>query len=106
MDEVQMMERGILGSEKGATTTSSKGKQPWKRFDDVKSLKDDLLSQANQLQNKPMGDGDGGLGNSMPNLRVPSEIRKAKVAQVMSLLERETALVDAVKGRLERLSVG
>ena len=106
MEEVQMMERGILGSEKSATTTSNKAKQPWKRFDDVKSLKDELSSQANQLQNKSTGDGDGGLSTSMPNLRVPSEIRKAKVAQVMSLLERETALVDAVKGRLERLSVG
>ena len=36
---------------------------------------------------------------------VSSELKKEKVAQVMQLIERETALVDGVKGRLERLTM-
>ena len=39
-------------------------------------------------------------------LKVPADVRKAKMAQVTKLLERETAMVDAVTERLERLGVG
>ena len=38
-------------------------------------------------------------------LKVPADVRKAKLAQVNKLLERETALVEAVTERLERLGV-
>ncbi|CAK7197437.1 hypothetical protein SEUCBS139899_000084 [Sporothrix eucalyptigena] len=38
-------------------------------------------------------------------LKVPADVRKAKLAQVTKLLERETALVEAVTERLERLGV-
>jgi nucleoporin NUP82 len=40
-----------------------------------------------------------------PNIKVPSEIRKAKMNQIMNLLDRESALVEAAKSRLERLSL-
>jgi nucleoporin NUP82 len=40
------------------------------------------------------------------DLRIPNEVRRAKMAQVMALLDRETALVEAVSARLERLQVG
>ena len=46
---------------------------------------------------------------SLPTLqgvRIPSELRRAKLQQVQAMLERETALVDAVSARLERLQVG
>ncbi|CAK7220326.1 hypothetical protein SBRCBS47491_004149 [Sporothrix bragantina] len=38
-------------------------------------------------------------------LKVPADVRKTKLAQVTKLLERETALVEAVTERLERLGV-
>ncbi|KJR85851.1 uncharacterized protein SPSK_08442 [Sporothrix schenckii 1099-18] len=38
-------------------------------------------------------------------LQVPADVRKAKMAQVTKLLERETAMVEAVTERLERLGV-
>jgi len=106
MDEVRALEHTILPSEK-KTSTPSKPKQTWERFEEIKALRDALFSQADQLQKKG-GEGIGHEGAASParNLKIPAEIRKAKVAQVMGLLERETALVDAVKSRLERLSVG
>ncbi|KAI9893467.1 MAG: hypothetical protein M1814_006764 [Vezdaea aestivalis] len=40
-----------------------------------------------------------------PGIRIPLDIRKAKIEQVMAMLERETALVEATKARLERLAI-
>ncbi|CAK7264510.1 hypothetical protein SEPCBS119000_001026 [Sporothrix epigloea] len=43
--------------------------------------------------------------DSKHTLKVPADVRKAKLAQVTDLLERETALVEAVAERLKRLGV-
>jgi nucleoporin NUP82 len=41
---------------------------------------------------------------SVPDgVKIPSDIRKAKLQQVMGGLSRTTALVEAVSARLERL---
>ncbi|KAJ9155120.1 Nucleoporin NUP82 [Pleurostoma richardsiae] len=109
MDEIRVMAASVLGPETDETAPSSKGKPAWKRIEEVKSLKEDLVRQAEQLQkqkDRSVGDAEGNTAPSVPNLKIPSEIRKAKVSQVMTLLERETNLVDAIKSRLERLSVG
>lgn len=42
---------------------------------------------------------------SRHGLQIPADVRKAKMAQVTKLLERETAMVEAVTERLERLGV-
>ncbi|KAK0622889.1 hypothetical protein B0T14DRAFT_427619 [Immersiella caudata] len=107
MGEVQALEHSIMPEEEGRLSSPSKAKQTWERFEEIKALRDALFSQADQLQKKS-GEAIGHEGAASParNLKIPADIRKAKVAQVMSLLERETALVDAVKSRLERLSVG
>ena len=39
------------------------------------------------------------------SVKVPSEVRKAKIAQVKALLDRETALVEGAKSRLEKLTL-
>lgn len=115
-DEVRALESSILGSEtdQNKTTPSPatpRAKQPWKRFDEIKSLRDALFAQAEQLQKTGEGRGaatdEGGRPASpVPGIKIPAEIRKAKMAQVIGLLDRETALVDAVKARIERLSLG
>jgi nucleoporin NUP82 len=107
MDEVRALEGSIMPKKEGRPSSPSKAKQTWERFEEIKALRDALFSQADQLQ-KMGGEAIGHEGAASParNLKIPAEIRKAKVAQVMGLLERETALVDAVKSRLERLSVG
>lgn len=114
IEEVQAMEKNVLGSEAGEEARppggAAKGtKAAWKRLDEIRKLKETLFSQAEQLQRNSGGDSGSNTGSaspSTPNLKIPAEIRRAKVAQVMSLLDRETALVDAVKSRLERLTVG
>ena len=49
---------------------------------------------------------DEGPTSSLPGLKIPAEVRRQKMAQVIGLLDRETALVDAVKARVQRLTVG
>jgi len=107
-EEVRGLEETVLeleGQEDGSA--DNKAKQGWKRFQEIQTLRNALFSQVEQLQ-KASGEGGEPDSGSSParNLKIPADIRKAKVAQIMSLLDRETALVDAVKSRLERLSVG
>lgn len=106
MEEVRALGESVLEPE-GQQAPPADSKQAWKRFEEIKSLRDALFSQVDQLQ-KTGGEGVGQDGAASParGLKIPADIRKAKVAQIMGLLERESALVDAVKTRLERLSVG
>lgn len=81
--------------------------QLWKRLEDVKRLQEELSAEAEALK-KAQGEGDGdGEGGSpvmvTSELKIPQEIRRAKLQQVQGLLSRETALVEAVRARLERL---
>lgn len=96
IDEVALVESKI--TDKGEDAPEGNGKEPWSRYAEVMSLKEDLLEQAKELAvaEEPV---------ASPNLKIPSEIRKAKIAQVMSLLDRETALVEGARSRLERLSM-
>jgi nucleoporin NUP82 len=93
IDEVQILNNKIMPQEDAKDST-----EPWARYEKVKALKKDLLEQ---VQNLEVVD----EGVATPNVKVPSEIRKAKMTQVMGLLDRETALVEAAKSRLERLSL-
>ena len=55
----------------------------------------------------------GGLVRSMSNhlstggstMLVPSRLQKARIAEAMTMVEREGAVIDAVMVRLDRLSV-
>ena len=107
-DEVRTLSGGILGPETDeASPSTSKTKQPWKRFEEVQSLRDALFSQAEVLQRSRQDtDSDSPASPAPPSLRIPAGVRKQKMAQVIGLLDRETALVDAVKARIEKLSVG
>jgi hypothetical protein len=109
IEEVQNMATSILGPEAGQgalATTPNLAKQPWKRLEEIKTLRNALMAEAEQLQKVGDDTEESTPASQMPSLKIPSEIRKAKMAQVMSLLERESALVDAVKARIERLSIG
>ncbi|PMD40443.1 hypothetical protein L207DRAFT_565900 [Hyaloscypha variabilis F] len=68
------------------------------RLAKVKKLEEELLDDVHDLSTEKEV-------ATPQKLKVPSEIRKAKMAQVMGLLERESALVEAAKNRLERLSL-
>ncbi|KAK4155210.1 hypothetical protein C8A00DRAFT_32009 [Chaetomidium leptoderma] len=106
-EEVRALGNSILGSEVDQTSSSTpKAKQPWKRFEEVKVLRDALFSQAEQLQRAGEGAGNETPASPLPSLKIPAEVRRQKLAQVIGLLDRETVLVDAVKSRIERLSIG
>ncbi|KAJ4304041.1 Nucleoporin nup82 [Collariella sp. IMI 366227] len=104
-EEVRALEASIVGSYADHTAATPRSKQPWKRFEEIKVLRDALFSQAEQLRAREGAD-DETPASPAPSLRIPAEIRRAKLAQVVSLLDRESVLVDAVKSRIERLSLG
>jgi nucleoporin NUP82 len=106
-DEVRALGDSVLGAEADQSSPPTpKAKQPWKRFEEIKALRDALFSQAEQLQKGREGTDSEAPASPLPSLRIPAELRKQKMAQVIGLLDRETALVDAVKARVERLTVG
>lgn len=113
MNEVRALESTILGAGDTAQGRSpSKTRPPSKRLEEIKRLKDELAAQVSRLQK----DGDGeekpkeeeGPGSPAPTngVKVPLDIKRAKYAQVRALLDRESALVEGVKSRLENLHVG
>jgi nucleoporin NUP82 len=104
-EEVRALGDSVLGSEADQASSTPKSKQPWKRFEEITALRDALFSQAEQLQRSREG-ADDAPASPVPGLKIPADVRRQKMAQVIGLLDRESALVDAVKSRLERLSVG
>lgn len=114
MEEVRNLSGKVLGEDLEDLESSmvKVSKDPWQRFEEVKELKDDVLSQAKELlaeaekeKEKEGDDNIGRDGRDAKDVMVPSELRRKKVGQIMKLLERETALVEATKGRLEKLSL-
>lgn len=97
IDEVAILENKVLGTG-GRGSSNAQATEPWERYEELEHLKDELIGQV-----KGLGEEDVSVSSS--SVKVPSEIRKAKVAQIMTLLDRETALVEGAKSRLERLSL-
>lgn len=107
VEEVRSMEASVTapeyaelasGKAQGAT---AQAKQLWKRLEDIKHLQADLAAEVEAL-NKVAADGDGPTTPSA-ELRIPQDVRRAKMQQVQGMLSRESALVEAVAARLERL---
>jgi nucleoporin NUP82 len=114
MSEVKALESTILGTGEMAAQSTSKTRPPLKRLEEIKRLKEDLAAQVSRLQvvssdgQHDKDKGEEGAGSPGPNngVKVPVDIRKAKYAQVRMMLDRESALVEGVKTRLEQLNVG
>lgn len=98
IEEVGALEKSIFPSEGDDAIKNTPATTPRRRYSDAKAVAEDLLLQYSKAPTADVKSDDG-------HVRVPSEIRKAKLAQVKTLLERETVLVEATKGRLERLSL-
>lgn len=97
VDEVANLESKLEPS-KGNMVSGSSVKEPWQRYEELETLKNKLIDEASGLVEQ--------TDQGAMNVKVPSEIRKAKVAQITALLDRETALVEGAKSRLERLTQG
>lgn len=101
-EEVGTLNHNIFKEEENERQErSSRKMELWRRFEEVKGLKDDILEQVGDIGGRE----ETPAPEAPEDLGVPSEVRRKKVAQVMQLIERETALVEGVKGRLERLSL-
>ncbi|RFU77046.1 hypothetical protein TARUN_5182 [Trichoderma arundinaceum] len=100
VEEVKTMEASVSGPAPGAEVGSrNQAKQVWRRLEEVKRLQAELVADAEALKNAS--------GTESPaasvELRIPQDIRRSKMQQVQGLLSRESALVEAVTSRLERL---
>lgn len=100
IEELATLEDNVLTNPGKDINDDNVETKPWYRFQEVKALAMDLQDQVAELDPERNSDGEGNVG-----LKVPSEIRRQKIAQIMKMLDREQALVDATKGRLEKLSL-
>ena len=117
IDEVRGLEGSVLGAsdaDENKAAVMAPG-QMKRRLDAATNLAEELVGEAKKLVKEADEKGRDGVENrgsprkghtrSGSDLRVPNEIRKAKLAQVKSLLAREEAMVQAVSSRLEKLQV-
>ncbi len=104
VEEVKILETKVIGEgvgdERIRSSAQWKEKYPWARYEEALDLNEELLEQVKALELKEEPE----TILSSVNVKVPADIRKAKYQQIMNLLERETALVDGAKNRLERLT--
>ncbi|KAL8996757.1 MAG: hypothetical protein Q9188_006491 [Gyalolechia gomerana] len=104
LKELEQLDRAIDKSA-DSPTNGHRGRsiEPWwQRYEEVKYLSGELVETAKRMEEQ----GGGKKKGEEDEYAVPNEMRKRKVEQVMGLLERESALVDAVSSRLERLNFG
>ena len=99
IDEVELLESNVDPEKSQAHDERQQAAEPWKRFDDVKHLMDELVQQAREAAARKEDE------EQKSAVKVPTFIRERKVKEIMGLIERETALVDATQSRLEKLSM-
>ena len=111
-EEIRALEDEMLGTEAApGTGPKQKGSRPSQRLHEVKQLMSQLSVEAAKIKREKLHLGDNtNNGSSVTvapsspsDLRIPAEIRKAKLQQVRGLLDRESAMVEAVTERLQRL---
>jgi nucleoporin NUP82 len=110
ISEVKTMDASVSQSPEDAASTKQ---QLWKRLEDVKRLQAELASEAQALIKEAEEKEEEGTQGATPtrrgharagsDLRIPQDVRRMKLQQVQGLLQRETALVEAVTARLEKL---
>jgi len=65
-------------------------------------LKDELLQEVQQIE---ATEETAIVKTPRMGMKVPVGVRKDKMAKIMSMMDRESALVEAAKNRLERLAL-
>ncbi|OAA53431.1 WD40 repeat-like-containing domain protein [Cordyceps fumosorosea ARSEF 2679] len=107
MEEVRTLSASVSGpeaTEEEGRDVKKQAQELWKRLDSVKRLQSELVADVEALKKSgQMETTTSASSSSATELRIPQDIRRSKLQQVQGLLSRETALVDAVTSRLERL---
>ncbi|KAH0524592.1 hypothetical protein TsFJ059_007082 [Trichoderma semiorbis] len=99
VEEVKAMDTSVSGPAGAEAGPRNQAKQVWRRLEEVKRLQSELVAEAEALKT---ASGTASPASSV-ELRIPQDIRRSKLQQVQGLLSRESALVEAVTSRLERL---
>lgn len=107
VEEVRALDASVSGSascssggqEASNTSPQQPSKQLWRRLEEVKKLQTDLVADVEALKKT----GEVEVVVPAGEMRIPSDIRRSKLQQVQGLIARESALVEAVTARLERL---
>ncbi|KAG7128549.1 Nucleoporin NUP82 like protein [Verticillium longisporum] len=112
VEEVKSLEASLLGSTSRDAPTAKTQSQMSKRVQAVQQLRDELVGEVARIQKESevaegANDKEGKelSASQSGDVRIPSEVRKAKLRQVRGLLDRETALVEAVTARLTALQM-
>ena len=118
IDEVDSL-AGHIGMESGKETQDTKGRNGEdsliSRHATSRSLTSDLIAEARRLQDlagpsdadKEAGQGtpDGRLRTRLGGNGGMSRFQRERIKEVMDMVDREAAVIEAVRGRLGRLSV-
>ncbi|PFH55241.1 hypothetical protein XA68_10296 [Ophiocordyceps unilateralis] len=103
VNEVRTLAGSVLGeADTEQQRQQQPARQPWRRLEEATGLRAELAGDAAELA-KEVAEGDDSRRTSGGHLRIPKEVRRRKMQQVQGLLARESALVEALTARLERL---
>ncbi|MCJ1246131.1 hypothetical protein MMC30_003336 [Trapelia coarctata] len=98
--EVKKLEGELLEDEEGNDEGQERKRELLERHAEARALTAEFISQAKEL-----AESSGGATNSNGAFKVPPDIRKSKMADLTSLLDRQSALVNAARERQERLEM-
>jgi nucleoporin NUP82 len=105
IEEIETLGSALLSSTAADPhPNKQKRETPSERFDAVTKISSTILANFSAAEEK-FSDDSASVSTTGRSVRVPTELRKQKVAEVMELLEREGALVEGAKSRLEKLNL-
>ncbi|KAH8696023.1 hypothetical protein BGW36DRAFT_380084 [Talaromyces proteolyticus] len=107
-------EKNWIGEIDNLSTSLSKtgddehGETLGKRLETAKSLAEDLLAEVKRISAEQQVTAETGGGFTSPSSqpKIPQRLQRAKVADAMKMIDRESAVIDAITARLERLNSG
>jgi len=73
------------------------------RVKTAKSLAAALLSEVKHISENSIANRSASQGTPSNQPKIPQRLQRAKIADAMNLVERESAVIDAITSRLERL---
>ncbi|TQB71227.1 hypothetical protein MPDQ_007698 [Monascus purpureus] len=108
-EEAWISEVNVLSESVGEPDQTSEGGRQTlsERLEDIKTIASSLLSEAKSISAKapPSEPGSPARGLSTPSAKgIPQRLQRARTADTMRMVERESAVIDAITSRLERLN--
>lgn len=108
MGEIGTLSRVAAIGEEGAPQVGGSG-ELGRRYEQLQQLSRELLTESKKvaenakISEKPDRTSPG--GTALTNLSMSGKVQKAKLADAMTMVEREAAVIEAVQARLQRLTV-